>query len=30
VWQVHYFARIDGIHARVDLDVVRPAALSAP
>jgi lysozyme len=30
VWQVHYFTRIDVIHARVDLDVVRPAALSAP
>jgi lysozyme len=25
VWQVHYFARVDGVHGRVDLDVVRPS-----
>lgn len=28
VWQVHYFARIDGIDTAVDFDVVRPALLS--
>ena len=27
VWQVHYFARVDGIEGRVDLDVVRVARL---
>lgn len=29
VWQVHYFAEVDGITGRVDLDVVRPLKLSA-
>jgi lysozyme len=28
VWQVQYFARVDGVDGRVDLDVVRPAELS--
>ena len=28
VWQVHYFAEVDGIAGRVDLDVVRPLQLS--
>ena len=27
VWQVHYFARVDGIDGRVDLDVLRMADL---
>ena len=27
VWQVHYFAHVDGVHGRVDLDIVRPAEL---
>jgi len=27
VWQVHYFARVDGVVGRVDLDVVRPSRL---
>ena len=29
VWQVHYFARVDGVRGRVDLDVVRPSRLAA-
>ena len=28
VWQVHYFAEVDGIAGRTDLDVVRPLRLS--
>jgi lysozyme len=28
VWQVHYFAEVDGVAGRVDLDVVRPLELS--
>ncbi len=27
VWQVHYFARVDGVAGRVDLDVLRSASL---
>lgn len=27
IWQVHYFARVNGISGRVDLDVVRPGRL---
>jgi lysozyme len=28
VWQVHYFAEVDGAGGRVDLDVIRPLQLS--
>lgn len=29
IWQVRFTARIDGVPGKVDLDVVRPAALGA-